>query len=313
MDSSFMLIRDEKVHEPETDSYYSADDVAAAKSLQLVAILSRYAASTHPGFTNYSHPLLYFLIQIYDNACSFHDELTFLLQSRWTKVKGLYVIARYLPFLVLVTYQYRVGLNPNDPNNCRMVINIIYFFLFLLRTYALWNNNGIVLAAMLSAFFVVAVASIIVDVVTVEVSHVAINTIQGIRSCYETSSGVQVGTMFVLLFGFQLGIAFLTIIRAIQRWRAVNCPLYDVLVKHNIFYYTCGLPLSIISVLTQMLLPKTAYPLVCKVFEFYFLAILATRMHLFLWQTDQQTRGSDTLVHIPMSDVLPADSMVTTV
>ncbi|KAG1829870.1 hypothetical protein EV424DRAFT_1535581 [Suillus variegatus] len=276
---------------------------------------------------------------IYDYACSFHEELTFLLRSRWTKVKGLYVIARYLPFLILVTYQYRVGLTPNDPNKCRMVNNIIYFssyrslvpnacllslrytrapylihsVLFLLRTYALWNNNGIVLAAMLSAFFVVAVASIIVDVVTVEVSHVAINTMQGTRSCYQTPSGVQAGTMFVLLFGFQLGIAFLTIIRAVQRWRAVNCPLYDVLVKHNIFYYTCGLPLSTISVLTQMLLPKTAYPLVCKVFEFYFLAILATRMHLFLWQSDRQTRGSDTLVHIPMSDVLPADSTVTTV
>ncbi|KAG1899622.1 uncharacterized protein F5891DRAFT_1189432 [Suillus fuscotomentosus] len=180
-------------------------------------------------------------------------------------------------------------------------------------TYALWNNNGIVLAAMLSALFVVAVAFIIVDVVTVEVSHVAINTMQGIRGCYQTPSSVQAGTIFVLLFGFQLGIAFLTIIRAVQRWRAVNCPLYDVLVKHNIFYYTCGLLLSAISILTQMLLPKTAYPIVCKVFEFYFLAILATRMHLFLWQTDRQTRGSDTLVHIPMSDVLPADSTVTTV
>ncbi|KAG1854109.1 hypothetical protein C8R48DRAFT_722321 [Suillus tomentosus] len=327
----------------QADSYYSADDVAAAKSLQLLA------------YTSASMTTLW----IYDYACSFHDELTFLLQSRWTKVKGLYVIARYLPFLVLVTYQYRVGLTPNDPNKCRMVNNIIYFclsvisvacseFLFLLRTYALWNNNGIVLAAMLSAFFVVAVASIIVDVVTVEVSHVAMNAVQGIRSCYETSSGVQAGTMFVLLFGFQLGIAFLTIIRAVQRWRAVNCPLYDVLVKHNIFYYTCGLrklgrmfpcspndgscsdsplnhqrsnadvvaenciPPCLQSVCTCLRIPNHntnhAYS-----FEFYFLAILATRMHLFLWQTDQQTRGSGTLVHIPMSDVLPAYSTVTTV
>lgn len=289
------------------DSYYSVDDVATAKELQFLA------------YTSASMTILW----IYDYACSFHEELTFLLRSRWTKVKGLYVITRYLPFLILITYQhFDLALNEN-PNKCKIVISIYFClsvisvacseFLFLLRTYALWNNNGIVLAAMLSAFFVVAVASIIVDVVTVEVSHVAINTMQGIRGCYHTSSGVQFSTTFLLLFGFQLGIAFFTIIRAVQRWRAVNCPLYDVLVKHNIFYYTCGLLLSTISAITQMLLPKTAYPPVCKVFELYFLAILATRMHLFLWQTDRQTRDSDTLVHIPMSDVLPADSTVTTV
>lgn len=185
--------------------------------------------------------------------------------------------------------------------------------LFLLRTYALWKNSGIVLTVMLSAFFVLVVASIAVNVVSVEVSHVTINTMQGIRGWYRSSSGPQVSTTFLLLFGFQLGIASLTITRAVQRWRAVNCPLYDVLVKHNIFYYTCGLLLSAINVPMRVLLSKTAYPLAFEVFEFYFLAILATRMHLFLWQTGQQTYGSDTLVHIPMSDVLPADSTVTTV
>ncbi|KAG1788536.1 uncharacterized protein HD556DRAFT_1496827 [Suillus plorans] len=263
---------------------------------------------------------------IYDYACSFHEELTFLFRSRWTKVKGLYVIARYVPFLILITHQY-LYLTPNEHTNKCGMVKSIYFglsvisiacseFLYLLRTYVLWNKNGIVLTAMLlvvDAVQVVTVAAIAVDVVTVDVSHVAINMMQGTQGCYRTLSGVQISITFVLLFGFQLGLALLTFIRAVQRWRAVNCPLYDVLVKHNIFYYTCGLLLSAINVLTQTLLSKTAYPLVCEDFQFYFLAILATRMHLFLWQADQQTHGSDTLVHIPMSDVSPADSAVTTV
>ncbi|KAG2114193.1 uncharacterized protein F5147DRAFT_18766 [Suillus discolor] len=312
MGSPFMLIKDEKVHEPE--------------GLQFLAYT--FASMT--------------TLWIYDFACSFHEELTFLLRSRWTKVKGLYVIARYVPFLILITYQFcmfnssthltdyaltycaSVYSTPNEnPNKCHMV-KIIYFFLsvisiacseflFLLRTYVLWNKNGIVLIAMLFIFSVVAVASIAVDVVTVDVSHVATNMMQGTQGCYRTLSGVQISITFLLLFGFQLGLALLTLIRAVQRWRAVNYPLYDVLVKHNIFYYTCGLLLSAINILTQTLLSKTAYPHVCEDFQFYLLAILATRMHLFLWQTDQQTHGSDTLVHIPMSDVSPADSMVTTV
>ncbi|KAG1810981.1 uncharacterized protein BJ212DRAFT_1377335, partial [Suillus subaureus] len=32
----------------------------------------------------------------------------------------------------------------------------------------------------------------------------------------------------------------LTLIRAIQSWRINPSRLYVVLVKHNIFYYTCG-------------------------------------------------------------------------
>jgi hypothetical protein len=34
-------------------------------------------------------------------------KLTFLLQSRWTKVKGLYVVARYVPFLLFAVHLYR--------------------------------------------------------------------------------------------------------------------------------------------------------------------------------------------------------------
>jgi hypothetical protein len=37
------------------------------------------------------------------------------------------------------------------------------------------------------------------------------------------------------------GLLCLTLIRAIQSWRSANSHLYTVLVKHNIFYYVCGL------------------------------------------------------------------------
>ncbi|KAG1835770.1 hypothetical protein DFJ58DRAFT_735512 [Suillus subalutaceus] len=180
---------------------------------------------------------------------------------------------------------------------------------FVLRTYALWNNNRIVLVAMLFAgFFVVdavqaaVVVSIVVDFVTVNASHVTTSAIPGIQGCYRASA-VQVSIMFFLLLAFQLGLISLTIIRAVQSWRVVNGPLYDILVKHNIFYYTCALLLTAVNLLTQMLFSQTAYRFVCEVLQFFVLAILATRMHLFLWQIDQQTHGSDALVYIPMSDM----------
>ncbi|KAG1732070.1 hypothetical protein EDB19DRAFT_1304899 [Suillus lakei] len=218
------------------DSYYSADDVATAKGLRFLTYISASMAT----------------FWTYDYACTLHEEWTFLLRSRWTKVKCLYIITRYVPFLLLVTELYLFFTPNENPDKCRMVISIYSYlsvisvacseFFFVLRTYVLWDNNRIVLTAMLSAFLAVVVASTGIDFGMVGASQVTISAIPGITGCYRTYSGVQVFAIcFLLVFVFQLGLVFLTLIRVVQSWRTVNGPLYDILVKHNIFYYTCGL------------------------------------------------------------------------
>ncbi|KAG2127084.1 hypothetical protein BD769DRAFT_1668225 [Suillus cothurnatus] len=42
-------------------------------------------------------------------------------------------------------------------------------------------------------------------------------------------------------------------------------------------------------------------------FQFMILAVLATRMHLHLWEVNQHAYGSGTLVGIPMSDMSSLD------
>lgn len=286
------------------DSYYSADDIANAKSLQFLAYTSASMAA----------------FWIYDYVCSLHEEWMFLRLSRWTKVKGLYIVTRYIPFFILITAIYLVFAPNKTPDRCQVVINIYACLstisvicselFFVLRTYALWNNNRIVLAAILSSLFVVTVASLIVDVLTVG-NSVTISVIPTITGCYRTLHGVQGSIPFLFLFAVQLGLISLTIIRAVQNWRVFNSPLYEVVVKHNIFYYTCGLLLSAVNILTQMLLFQTPYSHVCEVPQYFVLAILATRMHRNLWQIERQTHGSvtDTLMHI--SYISFADCTVT--
>jgi len=91
---------------------YSAVDVAAALTLQRLTYL--YVSIT--------------TFWIYDYASSLHEELKFLRQSRWTKVKVLYITTRYLPFLLLSMYIY-LNLTPENPNKCKILINIYSFFL----------------------------------------------------------------------------------------------------------------------------------------------------------------------------------------
>ncbi|KAG1837110.1 hypothetical protein DFJ58DRAFT_156150 [Suillus subalutaceus] len=241
---------------------------------------------------------------------------TFLLQSRWTKVKVLYIIARYVPFLIPIVNLY-LAVTPNEDNNkCQISIYVITSLslisficsecFFVLRTYMLWNKNRIILVTMLSAIFAVAISSTIISFTPVMTSYSTANVIPGCQSLASFSFFMP----FALLFVFQLVLLSITLVRVIQSWRSVNGPLYAILVKHNIFYYVCGLLLSAVNVLVPLLPFDSLTDLVPEDFEVFILAILATRMHLHIWHMDQHVDDSDTSVCIPMSDMSPVDHTV---
>ncbi|KAG1844405.1 hypothetical protein C8R48DRAFT_780265 [Suillus tomentosus] len=56
------------------------------------------------------------------------------------------------------------------------------------------------------------------------------------------------------------------------------------------------------------LLLKYSYHTMFYNFQFMILAILATHMHLHLWQTDRHPHGSSTLMSIPMSEMPSVNS-----
>jgi hypothetical protein len=97
----------------------------------------------------------------------------------------------------------------------------------------------------------------------------------------------------------------LTLIPAIQSWRINSRRLFVVLVKHNVFYYTCGFLLSLVNIFASLLL-KYAYDALFYDFQVMIVAILATRMHLYLWQMNRHPYRSGALVRIPISDASSA-------
>ncbi|KAG1884029.1 hypothetical protein F4604DRAFT_233393 [Suillus subluteus] len=258
-------------------------------------------------------------IWIYDYACSLDEEWTFLLQSRWSKIKGLYIVTRYLPSILLAANLY-LNVTSNDSENsckCWVLANIdsgvgvasVIFSecFFILRTYVLWNKNRILLAAMLSTFFSFIIASFSIAFITTVPPAYATSAILGIAGCYQSSTSFRLFIPFLLLSIFQLGLMMLTLIRAIQNWRINPSRLFVVLVKHNIFYYTCGFLFSMMNIFTSLLL-QYAYHTMLYDFQVMILAILATRMHRHLWQINRHTHGSGALVHIPMSHMSSVNS-----
>ncbi|KAG1771860.1 hypothetical protein EV702DRAFT_632717 [Suillus placidus] len=248
----------------------------------------------------------------YDYACSLHEEWSFLLRSHWNKVKGLYIVTRCLPFILLTTNLY-LSFTPNqDPGKCRVLANIDSGFgilsavcsegFFILRTWALWNNNKILLAAILVTFITFSGASVGISFATTAPAAYTTSAIPGITGCYQSSTSFRLFIPFFFLSVFELGLMMLTLIRAIQNWWIDTKRLYVVLVKHNIFYYTCGLLFSVLNIFTMLLL-HYSYHSMLHDSQFIILAILATRMHLHLWRMNRHAYGSGALAHIPMSDM----------
>ncbi|KIK43167.1 hypothetical protein CY34DRAFT_725535 [Suillus luteus UH-Slu-Lm8-n1] len=245
----------------------------------------------------------------YNYVCSLQEEWTFLLRSRWTRVKGLYIVTRILPFLLLIGHLYMNFIPNENPEKCKTLTTVFSVFgeisggcsecFFVLRTCALWKHNRFVLVSILTCSLVIVIARVGTSFAAIDIASYETSAIPGITGCRNSA---DLFVPFILLFIFELGLMSLTLTRAIQGWRMANGRLYVVLVKNNLLYYLCGLFLSAVNVLASRYFPYQ-YHAIFQDFQFVFLQILALRMHLHLWQIDQQTQNMDSLVCISLSDM----------
>ncbi|KAG1734167.1 hypothetical protein EDB19DRAFT_1174871 [Suillus lakei] len=257
------------------DLRYSIDAVAAARSLQVFTYIYASMAT----------------FWTYDYACSIREEGIFLFCSRWSKGQ----------------------VSTSLPNTCQFVNNICSCLsmilivcsecFFILRTYVLWNDNKVILAAMLSTFAAVIVGSTVALFSATTTAPFETSSIPGITGCYQSSGSMRLFVPYLLLFGLELMIISLTLTCAIRNWRTTNNRLYVVILKHNVFYYACGLFFSAVNVLTSLLLDY-AYSGMFQDFQFIIHAILATRMHLHLWHVDRNGDPS-IFTSIALSDLTP--------
>ncbi|KAG1905313.1 uncharacterized protein F5891DRAFT_1183251 [Suillus fuscotomentosus] len=201
----------------------------------------------------------------------------------------MYIVTRYLPFIILAIDLY-MSFAPNEnPAKCRVLQNInpgldlvLVIFsecFFILRTYALWNRNRFLLVAMLLTLFLV------VDVSARLFSELPLALLSPLPSLQHPNPG-----NYRVLPEFDQLLALYTIsspfcIRT-GAGGQIQMVCTAVLVNHNISYYACGLLFSAANIFTSLLL-EYSYHSVFYDFEFMILAILATRMHLYLWKTNR--------------------------
>ncbi|KAG2352890.1 hypothetical protein BDR07DRAFT_1383765, partial [Suillus spraguei] len=165
----------------------------------------------------------------------FHQYIYVSMATFWAQDKiPLYSYTRP-PFTLLATILYQYFISNETPDKCRMLANVDSAIVtlsaicseafFVLRTCALWNNNKILIAVMLSTFLVsfqsthytkasgrcisqtFVGASIGVSFTTTGPAAYATSAIPVITGCYQSSTSLRLFIPFLLLSAFEMELA----------------------------------------------------------------------------------------------------------
>lgn len=224
----------------------------------------------------------------------FQEEVAFLRQAKWNVAKLLYVSARYMPVLMapLLIASNQV-FNVEDVNcqilgNLALVSSIITLFaaesIFLLRTCAMWLTKPYIRYVLL--IFIVAVS--ITNLIIFLGQDKFISDVSACKSFGQPLLWAIILEFLVL----ELALIILTVLRCTKdRGSTLVEPLLVLLLRHNIFYYSCGFLLSIVNALCMWRLNVDyAYPRCLFTVQITMHTILATRMQYQLWEADRARR-----------------------
>ncbi|KAG2348016.1 hypothetical protein BDR05DRAFT_601474 [Suillus weaverae] len=254
---------------------------------------------------------------VYDFALTLDKEVAFILDAPWRIPKLIYLTCRYLPFALIVIDMFRISQLGLFLKSCTT--------LFAFSTYA----GGIVLfcaeslfmqrvLAMMGHRWLMACCNVVVMVVTLTLynssSTIILSPVPKVGSCYSSKQGRILILAYVLLviaeietLGFMLYHSW-----KLYRGHGNSSPLVRVLVRHNIFYFACGLLFSTTVVAVMVVLPAS-YGDAASDLQFVIHAILVTRMQRELYNTAHHTEETFTgnmslpLVFAPASSEMQPD------
>lgn len=263
-------------------------------------------------------------VWIYDFVLTLDKEAAFILDASgpWRLPKLTYLICRYLPFASIIVDMLRISRLGFSLKSCTT--------LFTFNSYV----GGIVLFCAESLFMqrvlavtgcrrVVACCNTVLFLVPVVVTLAFYNSsstimqspIPEVASCYDSKQGRIVILAYALLVIAEIEILSFMLYHSWKLYTEYrkDMPLVRVLVRHNIFYFACGLFFSTVVVVAVVTLPAP-YGDPASDLQFVIHGILATRMHRELYNTAHHTEETSTgnimslpLVFAPASSEMQPD------
>ncbi|KAG1731554.1 hypothetical protein EDB19DRAFT_1737362 [Suillus lakei] len=238
------------------------------------------------------------LLCAYDLVLRFQQEATFLTQANMNVPKFLYVGARYMPFLVAFPGLIFDQVSHMGNVDCQILgdlataLGMIAAFcaesIFVLRTCAMWEVKHFQRRVMFVIVAGIAVTGLIIFCF-VPGQYVFVPDVPACKTLQVTKAQ-HILVAFVALLMLEFVLVVSTTLRAVKNYRSTPRPLLTLLLTHHIFYYGCGFLFSIINVLCVALF-EYEYAAIFFNPQITMHAILATRMHYQLWESENARRS----------------------
>ncbi|OAX32067.1 hypothetical protein K503DRAFT_860492 [Rhizopogon vinicolor AM-OR11-026] len=264
-------------------------------------------------------------IWVYDFMLTFDEEVEFIIHARWRIPKLLYLVNRYLTFTVIVVDVFRILKPDLSVKTCSTffalnayVGGIVLYcaeLLFMLRVWVISGRNrwGWVVVFLNFVFLVIPLVVTLTffdSSSTVRRDVVVQSPIPKITSCYTTKTSRVLIVAYILLVITEIETLSLMLYYSWKLYRGSGhiIPLVRILIRHNVFYFACGLFFSTLLVAIILTVPAV-YNDVASDLQIVLHIILATRMHRELWSaaTERETNPlrivSEVVFAGPVSDL----------
>ncbi|EIW86180.1 hypothetical protein CONPUDRAFT_160999 [Coniophora puteana RWD-64-598 SS2] len=240
----------------------------------------------------------------YDYMIELNAECTFMRHARLRKTKVIYLLTRLLPFAARAArFKYDLSVSPTL-TECKRLSNamtglttLIVFLaevLFALRTYALWRRSRAVLILLIVSFVVATIGSVAAWYIPVGAKTTIISLPRSsVTGCAIVTSRVSLALTYSFLIALEMELITLNAMRGIRVRRETRARLIEVLVRHNVLYYVCGLVFTITNVIMGVV-ENYGDVEIFQDLQIYIHAILSTRMHRMLWfNSEHDSDGLD--------------------
>lgn len=231
-------------------------------------------------------------IVVYDVGINLDEEIDYLVRSRSNFMKAIFVLCRYLPFIIGALRIYEVvGEGYIDDNLCLVLTRSSIWlsflqmacveFIFMLRAYALWGCSKRVLFCLLIAYL----ATFATGIASLQIYGGALPADACYGSANPGTSWLLVS--FVSLISLEIGLFGMSTYRVLRQYRAASGQLLKSLVRNNNMYFGASVALNILNIVGILLTPVATWPTgIMEITQILFQGLLATRMQLDLWKVD---------------------------
>ncbi|KAJ8085514.1 hypothetical protein PM082_004332 [Marasmius tenuissimus] len=207
-------------------------------------------------------------ILAYDMVLNLNLEVKHIWRKKWSLVKVLYLLQRYLPFVdsvgLFLYHQFKEALSPQDCFSsfhfggwCHIVGIMLSEVLLAIRLWAVWERKISATIIILVFFLGCWIPSFVFFSSFIDATKFAASPLPQFRGCFVSGGNDMVYLCWVLLMVYNTGALIMIVIPGFSAYRiGGKSKLVKAVYRDGVIYYILIFLVSLINIVVILTLPR---------------------------------------------------------